>query len=350
MRPGQAEIESRILENASRYFPGLRPGGVVARCEPFRETSSYPLVRCALFDRDTGERRAGVVVKFPPTWSDNNEAETEFHHLTLMAGVVGTDDGPLRVPRPLDYYPDWTALVTEEVAGERFSRRLLRDASRFAGPETRRALAGCVRDCGRWLRAFHEATAAPGAPPFDAAFRAAVEERLGRLIPHGFPARSVRRILDTVDALVAWSTGRPAPVGDLHGDFGPQNVHTGKDWVCVFDLSYNRKAIVYDDVSYFLVTLETTSPWPRHPFFSRANALALREPFLDGYLGRAPGAEEAQMLEGYYLKALVFRCAKQRRNVASRGRVGAWGFDRVFVARRYPARLERQCARILSAL
>lgn len=346
MRPGPAEIEARIRDNVQRYFPGLPSAGVEVRCEPFAQTSSYPLVHCEVVSPGPPVRRAGVVVKFPPTWSSHDEAETEYRQLRLMEGVVGTTSGPLRVPRPLDYYPDWSALVTEEVGGERFSRRLLRDASRTAGPAAAARLAARVRDCGRWLAAFHQATAAGGAPPFDDTFRELVDERLGRLRPHGLPEHACRRVLETIDALSAWGAGRVAPVAGLHGDFGPQNVHVGEDWVCVFDLSYDRRTIVFDDVSYFLVTLETMGAWPRHPLFERARALALRDPFLEGYRGGAPAGDSSTILEGYYLKALVFRSAKQRRNVARRGRVWAAAFDRVFLARRYPERLERQCRRI----
>ncbi|MDH4037351.1 MAG: phosphotransferase [Candidatus Krumholzibacteria bacterium] len=349
MRPSAAEIETRIGQNLQRYFPGLSPGSAQVRCAPFAETSSYPLVHCGVFDRATSARRAGLVVKFPPTWSTHDEAETEHRQLSRMAAVLGIGGGPLRVPRPLDYFPDWSALVTEEVGGERFSRRLMRDTSRFAGRPAAARLAGWVRDCGRWLAAFHQATALAGEAPFGDAFRDPIMQRLEKLQTQGLPAAVAARVQETLGALRGWGTDRDVPVACLHGDFGPQNIHVAPEWICVFDLSYDRPAAIFDDVAYFLVTLETMSPWPRHVFFDRARALALREPFLQGY-GRGTDGDDATALEGYYLKALVFRCAKQRRNVAARGRLPAAAFDRVFVARRYPERLERQCRLIQKLL
>jgi hypothetical protein len=350
VRPSAAEIETRIGQNVQRYFPELGSRDVQVRCEAFRESSSYPLVRCGLFDRATSARRAGLVVKFPPTWSTHDEAQTEYRQLGRMAAVVGTSTGALRVPRPLDYFPDWSALVTEEVGGERFSRRLMQDTSRFAGAPAAARLSGWVRDCGRWLAAYHAATATAPGEPFGDAFGDLVAGRLVKLAEQGLPARAVRRVEETLAALKGWGAGRSVPVASLHGDFGPQNIHVGNDWVCVFDLSYDRPAVVFDDVAYFLVTLETMSPWPRHVFFDRGRALALRGPFLAGYGRGSERGDDATALEGYYLKALVFRCAKQRRNVASRGRLQAAAFDRLFVARRYPERLDRQCRLIQQLL
>ena len=111
-------------------------------------------------------------------------------------------------------------------------------------------------------------------------------------------------------------------MADQHGDYGPQNVHVGEGYVYVFDLNYHVAAPVYDDIDYFLVTLETMNPYPRQWFFDRARVAAMRDPFLDAYFAGAPPDPARKVyLEGYYLKSLLFRCAKQRRNTARRGRV-----------------------------
>ena len=134
-------------------------------------------------------------------------------------------------------------------------------------------------------------------------------------------------------------------------DFGPQNIHVGDGWICVFDLSYARPACVFEDITYFLVTLETLNPFPRQPFFSRKNAMALRMPFLQGYFGVGPLDSETRIfLEGYYLKALVLRCVKQRRNVRRRPLPVKIAFDMFKTGRYYPRRIERQCDLILSLL
>ena len=79
--------------------------------------------------------------------------------------------------------------------------------------------------------------------------------------------------------------------------------------------------------------------------------MALRMPFLQGYFGVGPLTRETQIfLEGYYLKALILRCVKQRRNVRRRPLPVKIAFDRFKIGRYYPLRIQRQCDHILSLL
>jgi hypothetical protein len=343
-------IRQRVTEKAGEYFPGVDREKLESKCWPFSERSTYPLYLCRLSESDGAGPVAGAIVKFAPVYPDNNEGLTEFEHLKLLHDQLGSD-GPLRVPRPLDFYGDVNALVTEEVSGERFSRILLRDTSLFTGGERRQTLHQTIDWCGQWLSRFHELTGRGEDNAFDDTFRSDIQRRIRVLRRFGFPVRTEKRISETIKALEEYGDRVHAPYADYHGDFGPQNVHVGDGWICVFDLSYARAACVYDDISYFLVTLETMNAFPRQPFFSRRNAMALRMPFLQGYFGVGPLARETQIfLAGYYLKALVLRCVKQRRNVRRRPLPVKIAFDKFRIGRYYPRRIEQQCDLILNLL
>jgi hypothetical protein len=343
-------IKKRVLDNAREYFPGLDCSKLEVDCTPFSQKSTYPLYRCRLLNGSTMTPVAGVIVKFAPVFPGHNEGLTEYEHLELMTKSLGTD-GDLRVPRPLDFYHDLNALATEEAGGQRFSAELVRDASVFASRDTGRRLHRIIEQSGRWLAEFHRATSRGAGHPFDEGYRDGVRRKLRAIRPFGFPSHTAGLVERTLDELAAGTAGEMAPFADLHGDFGPQNIHVGDDWVCVFDLSYNRAAVVFDDITYFLVTLETLNPFPRHPFFSRRKALALREPFLRGYFGSAdlsPG--DQLLLEGFYLKALVYRSVKQRRNACRRPLPVKLAFDRTRIARYYPRRITQQCELISKLL
>jgi hypothetical protein len=293
---------------------------------------------------------AGVIVKFAPVYPGHNEGLTEYQHLELMTKSLGAD-GSLRVPRPLDFYGDLNALATEEVGGRRFSAELVRDASAFATKETAGRLHWIIEHSGRWLAEFHRTTSRGAAHPFDEEFRKGVRRKMRAMRPFGFPQKTAARVERTMDELADKTAGRTAPFAGLHGDFGPQNIHVGDGWVCVFDLSYHTGAAVFDDITYFLVTLETLNPLPRNPFFSRRRALALREPFLRGYFGSAElSPADRLFLEGFYLKALVYRCVKQRRNVCRRPLPIKLLFDKTKIAGYYPRRIARQCALVTELL
>jgi len=340
------DIAERIRSRIARYFPETPLDSASAQVSLRRlgETSSYPLFLAEARAPD-GTARA-IVVKFAPVFDDNNEGLTEFRHLRAIHDRLGPA-GELRVPRPLDFYDDVNALLMERAGGERLSRVLLRDGGRFAGRDAARHLEATVRRCGEWLAVYHQVTRQGDAAPFGDEFVARVDEKLGLFVCRGFGRATAGRVMDTVHALRAFGRDQRVAVSDQHGDYGPQNAHAGDDFVFVFDLNYHAPAPIYEDIDYFLVTLETMNPYPRQFFFDRRRVQALRAPFLDGYFGATPREPLLEIyLAGYYLKSLLFRCAKQRRNTAKRGKAALCVFDTARVRRYYPRRLEEQCRRV----
>lgn len=345
-------LQNRISDKADAYFPHLAGRNVSVSVHRFPETSSYPLFGADI--RETGGRgkTESIVIKFAPVLQDNNEGLTEYNHLRLMWDNVECKNGPIRVPRPLDFYDDMNALLTERVPGERFSRALLRSASLGAGKEDQTRMADGAVLCGRWLREFHRLTAKPDANPFDAEFVAEVNEKLELFESFGFPKKASKRLRNTVEDLRAYGKLITAPVSGRHGDYGPQNVHVGDGFVYVFDLNYHTSAFIYDDINYFLVTLETINPYPRYFLFDRRKVMALRDVFLTGYFGSDEPLtlEQRVLLDGFYLKSLLFRCAKQRRNVSKQNVLMTRLYDLTRVRSYYPKRLGIQCDRVESLL
>jgi hypothetical protein len=80
--------------------------------------------------------------------------------------------------------------------------------------------------------------------------------------------------------------------------------------------------------------------------------MALRDNFLAGYFGpdNPLTLEQRILLEGYYLKSLLFRCAKQRRNVTKKGRLMRLVFDLTRIRSYYPKRLRKQCESVEALL
>lgn len=341
-------LRERIRLSVNAYS-GIDSDRVDVRLFSFSERSSYPLYEARVFVDGNDTPQARYIVKFAPVFPENNEGLTEFRHLRLMHERLPAD-GALRVPRAYDFYEDINALVMERVGGERFSRYLLASASLFATGTTSRRLREFATMCGRWLREFHEATEREPSHPFGDEFLAAIERRLVAFSPLGFPGRIERRVRSVSAALNTFGKGVTVPACGRHGDYGPQNIHVAPGHIYVFDLNYPDPAVAYEDIDYFLVTLETVNPFPHQWFFSRARVAQLSDPFLTGYFGRSPDDRELLMLAGYYLKALLFRCSKQRRNVTRRGAFALSLFDRFRLRGYYARRVAHQCDRIETLL
>lgn len=341
-------VKTRIEEGTARYFPRLdaRQARVILR--RFSEVSSYPLYRADVYEGAERMPAASIVVKFAPVFEDNNEGLTEYNHLRQMWESADCENGPLRVPRPLDFYADVNALVMERVGGERFSRVLLRTASRRAGRDRLERLSEAATLCGRWLRLYHGVTESSSTRAFNEDFVGAVEKKLEFFEPLGFSSSVAARVRRVARELSAYGRSITVTVSDQHGDYGPQNVHVGDDFIYVFDLNYHVPAVIYDDINYFLVTLETLNPYPRYPLFDRGKVMALGRVFLSGYFGGEEKltAERRLLLGGYYLKSLLFRCNKQRRNVTKKGRVARGLYDLTRLRSFYPNRLNEQCDRV----
>jgi hypothetical protein len=339
-------VGDRILEAFPRYYPAspFDRAHATIRLDRLGETSSYPLFAATVVPGTAGTPRE-LIVKFAPVFSENNEGLTEYRHLLTMHERLGNASA-IRVPRPLDFYEDVNALVMEKVGGERFSRVLLRDGGRFAPPEAATRLRDAARRCGGWLAAYHDATRHADAAPFDDTFVARIDEKLAAFGALGFAPSAARTVAATVRRLHEFGVSRRVPVADQHGDYGPQNAHVGDGFVYVFDLNYHVAAPVYDDIDYFLVTLETMNPYPRQWFLDRGRVAAMRTPFLEGYFaGAAADPARDVYLEGYYIKSLLFRCAKQRRNTTRRGRAALALFDALRLRGYYARRLVGQCRR-----
>lgn len=335
-----ATVGRRIADRAREYGLTVESTTTVS-LRPFDSTSTYPLYLAEIASSRGPAQH--LVVKFAPVFASYREGQTEFTNLHAMYARLGAV-GHLHVPRPLDYWEDVNALITEHRPGARFSTRILA-ARPWGGPQrTRVKLVRTSLQCGEWLRVYHDVTARGEGPAIDERFMATMKRDLGRMASIGALHALRGPIEDAFGAVCDTLSGRSAPVSVRHGDFSPDNVHLDGDGICVFDLSHHLPAPVYDDVTFFLVTLDTMNPYPRHWAFDRRVARALVSPFLEGYFGaERAGRESADsaVMAAYMLKNLLARCLKQRRVAAARGPLALAAFDSLWVVGRYHKLLVR---------
>jgi hypothetical protein len=291
-----------------------------------------------------------VVVKFAPVFGQHREGQAEFTNLRAMAARLGTSEH-LHVPRPYAYWEDVNALITEHRPGPRFSTRILAAPPWFASGRARVSLSRTARQCGEWLHVYHDATSRGEGPAIDERFVSVMRRDLGRIPPRG-PLQEMRGSIESaLDAIVKSLGGRTSPVAVRHGDFCPDNVHLDGDGICVFDLSHHVPGPVHDDIAFFLVTLDTMNPYPRHWTFDRRVARALAAPFLEGYFSAAGAPHErddAAVTAAYALKNLLTRCLKQRAVAGAAGPLALAAFDGLWVAGLYRGLMVRAMERAVS--
>jgi len=333
-----ALVQERIRVNAAKYFPHLAGREISVRCRRF-PGGSNPLYCCELQPNNGPTPSAQIIVKFAP-----KPLLIEFDYLTLLYETRSEIASGLVVLRPLDFFPDVNALLTEKIGGEPLLRLVLRKLHRFAGHTERESIAARIRLCGQWLANFHRLTHGPNDAPFDEAWIDDVSGRIRDLERIGFSPLALRTARTILSSLHRFGHSRPAPYAPKHGDFGLWNVQAGDDWVCVFDLNDRRSVCIYDDLAFFVVTLEIINTWPRYPLFDRRAAVAMKGHLLEGYFGSNKRYSDV-LMEGHMLKQFLFRCVRQRGDVAARSPMLLPLFDAVYLPF-YSQRVLRQCERI----
>ena len=330
--PPAGDLARRLEERAAAYFADL-DGPVEVSERSFAHRSTYPIHRFAI--RGAGGERE-VVVKVAPAFVDNNEALTEYRNLRRLAPAA-------IAPEPLDFLDDLNAVVTGHVEHRRLSDWLLENNRAGASAATIEALRSRNRQAGQLLAVIHRETAAGEISIADSDLSTGLWRYLELAYEHGLDHGSCDAVARLFADLPPRLAALRVPVALAHGDYGPQNLGIAGDRLVVFDLQRNRDAVVYEDIAYYLVTLETINPLPRQPLFSRSRAMSWAGDFLAGYFGRELSADEEMALRLHYLKHLIQRLHKQSCNVA---RTGSWLRRQVFVrrwlARKYPAALGRE--------
>lgn len=342
---GVDDIARRLRVRAVDYFPELaapETGEIEVTGRPFSEESTYPIHR---FSIAAGPVEREVIVKLAPA-AEVNEAVAEYTNLRRVGPALAATPH-LTAPVALDMFADINAVVTRYLPHERFSSWFLARNSRLASAADVDRLKSLVARAGELLAIIHRETAEPAIAVADSQ----LTTRTWRYLELAFEVGLDHDVCDAVGKLLAdlppSLAGLEVPVGLAHGDYGPQNLgvieEAGETRLAVFDLSRAHSAAVYNDIAYFLVTLETLNPFPRHPLFSRSRAMALREDFLRGYFGGPLSREQRMALHLFYVEHLVERLHKQSSNVA---RAASWIRDRTFahwsVQRTYPAAIHRE--------
>jgi aminoglycoside phosphotransferase (APT) family kinase protein len=297
------DVLARLVDEHEAHFPGSRQRPRVIRAA----LDSRRLSDIGRATLDVDGTRVELFIKFHkhPTSPESSvaaKAAREFDTLRWLAEAITAVPG-CAVARPVAYFPEWKAVVTERAEGENLYELLNRPLRTLLGPVRRQAAGWCER-AGAWLRGFQTVTARGETRPFDAdAFRAESETLLARCRALG--------LAPMADHVAAWMAprldrlaGTELAVVGQHPDFQPQNVLIAPDCVTVIDFTSFKYGDRYHDVACFLTFLDSRS---KHPCVSRAHLRELRDGFLRGY---GMFADDDPLLRLHRVKAMLDYCTR----------------------------------------
>jgi hypothetical protein len=195
-----------------------------------------------------GQLNLRLAVKVYTSGGQLDFARQQFDALRLL-WVDFSKSQRLKIPRPVDFFPDLPAIVMEEVVGCGV-QELVRWASwRYRSRE--KAATAC-QNCGEWLRHFHSVTGiAEGRLDATEKYK---NLQLGviQLSRYGFAAETCK-FLETKIAPLARTLSEQNDESSLvHGDFTVDNVLWDGNKTTVLDIEGCYQNLIYHDMASFL--------------------------------------------------------------------------------------------------
>lgn len=268
----QREIPLRV----HRYFPELSSQSSVHLLRGGR-----PLVRkhSVLFEfsvvDEVRETIRGLFVKMPKARSQENIRKT-YEALVDVHRLCTELPAEFNVVRPLDFFPEFSAWATERVEGEELGRLLRRPSLRSNGVML-------VKDCGRFLRRWHEARAQGDAgADYASSFLNECRIHLARLQCNGVEDAKRVRVRKEFESAVERLAGS-VPACLTPKDFNVRNIVVREGRIFLMEVTEPRIKAVYEDIAAFLNSLTMLFWHTLWMFFGAQPSPTLTRAFLQGY-------------------------------------------------------------------
>lgn len=335
-------LKERIKKKLLIYFPDLSNiVDYVVKGRLFKGPSSNPIFLFAICESYSKIAKE-LFVKLAPVFPENNEGLTEFK---LLSRLTTRLKGNLRVVRPLDFYEDINALLTEKIDGQNLKRVLLQNNSYFSSQGAKDRVFYYIMLCAKWLRELHNLEGG-GVEQLFSAENIINKSNLDKFIVSlNLPKHQRTNVISAIDNLFSHCKRIKLPITIFHGDFGPGNIIVNGDSIYVLDLSYNGKAPIYFDIGYFLVSMDTINPFPQQIFYRYSALEELKTIFLREYFGTL-SKRDLYCSHVYYLKHLIDRYYIQKRRLDKFPFFIKNGIDALWLKRLYTRLLCKNIASI----
>jgi aminoglycoside phosphotransferase (APT) family kinase protein len=295
-----AQVLAKLTEKWAGYFPDASvPPRVVSVHYGPRRLSDIAKAELAM-----GPRRITIYIKIHKHHVSTPErveqkARLEFETLRHLHEAMTAGPG-CAVPRPIAFFPEEIAVVTEEVKGQNLYQLIKRTLRPYAGLASRRSVESHCEASGLWLRQFQAVTKRDTTKSLrDAGVLTRLTSDLEACVSRGLAQSDSVRLVRFCEDRLAQLDGQAFPVVGTHPDFQPDNVVARADGVSVLDFTSFGYGLPWSDVGRFVATLEF---FAKHPLYNRRRIAAFRVAFLRGYGLRGPEAEAVLV---YAVRSLV---------------------------------------------
>ncbi len=214
------------------------------------------------------------------------------------------------VVKPVAYYPECLAMVTEEAPGMPLSNAITRDGKLWPSAERLEQLATHCRRAGQALAAIQRATRE--ASRYDPAeLIEYIDVRMHRLLESDrvpFSASDRRQVMNFLESAIPAIPVEQLGLSGSHSDYAPFNVLAAAEKLTVADFTMFKVGSVYNDLTYFYHRLEG---YLHKPIYRSQTIRRLQGEFLRGYVeasghdGREWRVAEDLLFKIFWIKHIV---------------------------------------------
>ena len=320
----EVDVLTELLRaRVGQYFPDLPESAMGVRLRGVRQRPSSTLYAFEVGGSGSG-RAHGLLVKqarmatghpaprspgvadrprLAPFIDPATRRGLEYRALAAVQRQFDPADARYRALRVYDFIPERQAIVMELSDGPALRDRVV--AARL--PWVHRSLDRAFENAGAWLHAFHGLREPVGEPrhttPLE--FVAVVRDLAGYLGETLGEAAFFDRVATRLSQQAKVLLPQLLPSGLAHGDYAARNVLVGEeDRVTVIDIAGSWQVPIYEDIAYFIVSLETA--WAQlvsqGRMMGRDDLQRYRTSFLAGYFSAgAPPRDELRLYEALLL-------------------------------------------------
>jgi len=311
----------RIEDNIGFYFPETAEGGIKIVGKSWGGTGTGRTFKFKILLADN-KKNHDIFVKISPIYEKLNPGTSEYEALKLLYPQMSLATKCCHVPRPLDFFYDLNALVTESVGSKSFKGYLLKNNSKKCAHKSTSNLYSMVIGCAHWLSAFHEITKSGMFVKFESSqFMETFKKEFELLRKLGL----IKSVIDRIEILLGrlpLLDGRfLMPCAMWHYDFTPGHVFIEDNKITVIDVLGLPNAPIYEDIGKWLSAMPTVNSFPLYPHFDYEHANGrLGDVFLDGYLSRTTlNKNEFLILSNIYkLKYFISTFVAQTSRISER--------------------------------
>ena len=272
---GLEGITARLNHRLTTYFPEFcaDPVSVKLASVAHRSYSSLYFFDVVQANSDSNRCKGLAVKLFSPESGGCEAARSQYAALTSTWPAFQKSPN-LSIPRPLDFFPELSAVVTEKVDGEPLQRLFKKI------PAQTSQLILLNDHAGQWLQRFHRTTALPP-DRLDVDNKLQhLEANLDHLRRLGFAEGLCQQLKDSVSSLAQRLGNVDLAMAGVHGDFTVDNLLVDGDKIIAIDLGGRDRNAVYHDMATYINSLMLIRlSWPA----GRSLLERARDAFLAGY-------------------------------------------------------------------